>query len=734
MLLNLPREGARNSGSEMPGSSEDGQLVLALTKMMKKEVELMVINAVKEVIVPMFGSLIRNVVKEEIQSAVMNLVNGNHAHEPTISTESRSLQLKFLDEVSLPVLTGKEIEGIGGTMRLAVVDSETEHIVNSGPEASAKVEILLLKADDDDNNGHNWSTEDFNNKIIMESDKEKPHVAKGTYVCLKEGVCILSDVKLGHGSSWKKRCLCRLGARVVGNSNGSRVKEAWTESFMVEDRRGKLYAKHYPPALSDDIWRLEKIGKDGERCKRLYKENILTVQDFLFALSADPQKLKSLFRGPTEWKAAVVHARTCNIDDKKIYLYTSPQFNFYVAFDAVARLMGIVRDSHYVQLDNLSEVERASAGELLLLAFKNRKDITSIDDETSLVREFPCESHDIGADTDSVPNDEYAPIEPDTSSPTISPSMCPSNNFSLAGSERMPQICDPSLPVPDQAPSSSATALSSNQGLYDPSFIVPSQGPSSLPIALGSSHTLCDPSLAVPYQGRSSSLISLGSNQALCDTSLILCDQGPIYSPIDMGLYQALGCPSFTLPDQSPINPLNDLGSDQALFYPSFTVSDQVPIFSLVTGSYQAPCNPFSTVCDQGPSLSPFALGSKHAFCGSSLSLPDQGSSSSTIPLGSCQALLDPSLTVPEQTSTGRLTDRNSLLERFDGNELTSLFYHHNKNNFKTWAKSRSVGQSNAGSIRFFAAVCVAMWQSRARKKRVMDFCDLGAEKRPRTG
>ncbi|XP_073015038.1 calmodulin-binding protein 60 A-like [Primulina eburnea] len=179
-----------------------------------------------------------------------------------------------------------EIEGKGGTaMRLDVVDSTTGKIINSGPEASQKVEILLLQADDD--NEHNWSTEDFNNKIIRKSEKEKPRVAKGMYVRLKEGVGILSDIKLGHGSSWKKRCLCRLGARFVDNSNGSKVKEAWTESFMVEDRRGKLYGKHYPPSLLDDIWRLENIGRDGGPCKDLYKENIITVQDFRFLLSID---------------------------------------------------------------------------------------------------------------------------------------------------------------------------------------------------------------------------------------------------------------------------------------------------------------------------------------------------------------------------------------------------------------------------------------------------------------
>ncbi|XP_073035095.1 uncharacterized protein [Primulina eburnea] len=774
--MNLPMEGASNSGTELPGSSEiDGQLVLALRKMMEKEMEVVVINTFHRLILPIMEDLISKVVKEEIQSAVMTHGLGNRTHEATMSTENRTLQLKFLDEVSLPVLTGKEIEGKGGTaMRLAIVNNMTGQLVTSGPEASAKVEILLLQADDDDNE-HNWSTEDFDNKIIRESDEEKPHVAKGMYVRLKEGVAILSDVKLGHGSIWKKRCSCRLGARFVDNSNGSKVKQAWTESFTVEDRRGKLYGKHHPPFLSDEVWRLEKIGK--ERCKRLSEENIKTVRDFLFSLSADPQKLKRVFGCSKEWKATVEHARTCNIDDKKISLYRSPtKFNYIVAFDVVPQLLGIVRDSHYVRLDNLCEVEQANARELFLLALENRKDITSVDDETSLLQQFPYESCDICVATDSVRNDEYAPIEPDTG-----PSMCPSNKVSLIVSERMQQICDPSLPVPDQGPSSSTSALGYNQALGDPSLTVPHQGPSSLPFALGFNQALCDPSLAVPDQGPSSSLIPLGSNQALCDPSLIvpyqgtsssliplgsnqrfcdpslivpyngpsyslippgscqaLCDPSviapdqPIYSPIDLGLYQALYHSTLTLPDQGPIYPLNDLGSNQALCDPSFTVPDQGPIYSLIAlGSYQASCNPYSTVWDQGQSSSLFALGSKHALHDASLSLHDQGPSSSVIALGSYQASSDPSLTVPEQASSDRLTDLNDLFEHSDDNELISLFYHHNNKNSKTHTKSHSVQRCNAGSIRFFAAVGLTMWVSRVRK-RVMGSCDFDVQKRQR--
>lgn len=55
-----------------------------------------------------------------------------------------------------------------------------------------------------------------------------------------------------------------------------------------------VYEKRYPPSLSDEVWRLKNIGKDGGRCKKLYGEKILTVQDFRFLLSIDPQRLQSV--------------------------------------------------------------------------------------------------------------------------------------------------------------------------------------------------------------------------------------------------------------------------------------------------------------------------------------------------------------------------------------------------------------------------------------------------------
>lgn len=151
----------------------------------------------------------------------------------------RSLQLKFLDEVSDPVLTGKAIKGKEGSpLRVALVDKITGEVVNSGSESSAKVEILMLDASADDN-GHDWNLEEFNSRIIREGDKKKPHFSGSNNIYLEEGVGVLHDVKLGHDSSWMKSCKCRLGARVVENFRGFQVLETWTESFTVFDSRKK---------------------------------------------------------------------------------------------------------------------------------------------------------------------------------------------------------------------------------------------------------------------------------------------------------------------------------------------------------------------------------------------------------------------------------------------------------------------------------------------------------------
>ncbi|GJZ06153.1 calmodulin-binding protein 60 E-like protein [Tanacetum coccineum] len=86
----------------------------------------------------------------------------------------------------------------------------------------------------------------------------------------------------------------RLGLKVAsGYCVGIRIREAKTEAFAVKDHRGELYKKHYPPALHDEVWRLDRIAKDGALHKKLMKSEVITVEDFLRVLARDPQRLRN---------------------------------------------------------------------------------------------------------------------------------------------------------------------------------------------------------------------------------------------------------------------------------------------------------------------------------------------------------------------------------------------------------------------------------------------------------
>lgn len=55
-----------------------------------------------------------------------------------------------------------------------------------------------------------------------------------------------------------------------------------------------VYKKHYPPALHDEVWRLDRIAKDGALHKKLMNSEVITVEDFLRVLVRDPQRLRNV--------------------------------------------------------------------------------------------------------------------------------------------------------------------------------------------------------------------------------------------------------------------------------------------------------------------------------------------------------------------------------------------------------------------------------------------------------
>ncbi|CAL5441294.1 unnamed protein product [Camellia sinensis] len=304
-------------------------------------------------------------------------------------SKSRSLQLQFLNKLSRPVLTGKKIKGEEYTsIGVALVDGLTGQVVNAGPEASAKVQIVVLDMDVNGCEEDNWTPEEFKNKIVGEREGQKQLLMGDVYLNLKEGCGFIGNIYFKHTKCWMTKKEFRLGARIVGGFHGIEVREAWTEPFIVEDSRGKLYQKHHPPALSDPVWRLEKIGKDGAFHKRLTEDNIKTVKDFVTLLNIDPERLKKILgvrMSAKMWDVTVDHARTC-ILDMRAYLYCppSPQQKTTVVFNVVGQLIGLLMEQQLISVDKLSLTEKDYAHKLVVSAFQHWEQVVPVDDEASL--------------------------------------------------------------------------------------------------------------------------------------------------------------------------------------------------------------------------------------------------------------------------------------------------------------------------------------------------------------
>ncbi|CAI9757477.1 unnamed protein product [Fraxinus pennsylvanica] len=414
MQRNLQMQDCNNGESELDSEhllmalrKEAEQLVMVPWKSLIPIVEGCIlkvgIHSAQQAIKPIMDDSIRKI-KDEIESAVAKkLVSQKwNSTDETTTPIPRDYKLKFFDQVSDPVFTGMEIKGKEGTdIKVALVHDATEVPVDSGPESSTRVEIFL-----------DAGVEDLNNSSVIGNDN--PHFHTPINVKLEKGIGTLpKNVKLVHKSKWIKRCNRRLGARVAQIFDGSRIKEAFTESFAVLDKRRSLYEKHRQPSLFDKVWRLKNIAKNGARHIRLRKSNISTVQQFLFLHSVDPQRLQEIFGrcNPAAWRGTVYHASKCDIDDKKVYLHyssSSAECKNGVVFDVVGQLKGVLRNNGYVPIESVAEAEKDDARKLLANAFENReeasaceyakkatafenwKDIDSFDDEASLLCKFPC--------------------------------------------------------------------------------------------------------------------------------------------------------------------------------------------------------------------------------------------------------------------------------------------------------------------------------------------------------
>ncbi|KAF9617663.1 hypothetical protein IFM89_037806 [Coptis chinensis] len=311
--------------------------------------------------------ILRRVVSEEVERALAKLgpakLNGRSSPRRIEGLGGRNLQLQFRSRLSLSLFTGGKVEGEqGAAIHAVLLDVNTGLIVTSGPESSVKLDVVVLEGDFNNEDDESWTQQEFESHVVKEREGKRPLLTGDLQVTLKEGVGTLGELTFTDNSSWIRSRKFRLGLKVAsGFCEGSRIREAKTDAFTVKDHRGELYKKHYPPALNDDVWRLEKIGKDGSFHKRLNKAGIYSVEDFLRLVVRDSQRLRTVLGNGMSnkmWEVLIEHAKTCGMGGKIYVYYADDTKHVGAVFNNIYEFIGLIAGEQYCPADSLSDSQK----------------------------------------------------------------------------------------------------------------------------------------------------------------------------------------------------------------------------------------------------------------------------------------------------------------------------------------------------------------------------------------
>ncbi|CAL0322236.1 unnamed protein product [Lupinus luteus] len=285
----------------------------------------------------------------------------------SLEEQSTNLRLTFSKTLSLPIFTGSKIlDPNGDHINIILVDKSNGQITSlSHP---IKLEIVVLDGDfPSDDNEANWTSNQFNNHIVKERNGKRPLLAGELNLSMRDGIAPIGDLEFTDNSSWIRSRKFRVAVRVAAGVNqGVRIREGMTEAFVVKDHRGELYKKHHPPMLHDEVWRLEKIRKDGAFHRKLCSGGIKTVQDFLKLSVIDHHKLRKILGiGMSEkmWDITMRHARTCDMGSK-IYIHNGSHFTIFL--NPICQLIRADINGQTFAARELSNINRQSYIEKLV--------------------------------------------------------------------------------------------------------------------------------------------------------------------------------------------------------------------------------------------------------------------------------------------------------------------------------------------------------------------------------
>lgn len=328
--------------------------------------------------------LLRRVVQEELQAGLMQSPRYIERLPETPPAERAAWKLAFRTPPQLPIFTGSKIEDeAGNPLEVILVDADTGSPA-ALPQAALRVEVVPVFGDFPPDGREDWSADEFQRNVVKEREGKRPLLTGDVSLTMRDGRATVGELQFTDNSSWVRCRKFRIAVRAVPSTvcDGARIQEAMTEAFMVRDHRGELYRKHYPPVLADDVWRLEKIGKEGAFHRKLRRNNVGTVQEFVRMLMVKPDELRAILGdGMTDrmWEATTNHAKTCASDDK-VFAHTTPHGTIYVdsIFNIVrVDLVGGVQWP--LQVQQLNRGQTMMVQQLLLDAYEHRQSLQEAD-------------------------------------------------------------------------------------------------------------------------------------------------------------------------------------------------------------------------------------------------------------------------------------------------------------------------------------------------------------------
>lgn len=223
--------------------------------------------------------------------------------------DQQNLRLQFRNKLALPLFTGSKVEGEqGSAIHVVLQHAGTGQVVTTGPEASAKLDIVVLEGDFTAEDEENWTQEEFENFEVRERDGKRPLLTGDLTVALKDGVGTLGELTFTDNSSWIRSRKFRLGVKIAsGFCEGMRIREAKTEAFTVKDHRGErmVSVSHLPKTLASCVSCASSLQLAGDSVVvflRLTFLNILRIVETILCAPILPSVFFFSFFLSVNWK------------------------------------------------------------------------------------------------------------------------------------------------------------------------------------------------------------------------------------------------------------------------------------------------------------------------------------------------------------------------------------------------------------------------------------------------